>query len=314
MESVEHLVEGRESWKIGVGGFMTRFRGILATLILGLLSGGIFAWGDAAKKWCEPTFTLPTLPVLIACTIFIFAAILVTILVIRAKSIRSLELKWQLHEIAHFFRDRVCWAHRFGMDQKKSKGSNHAQDSFRSFCDESCNRIRDYFRTLTGDKHIEAGIRIADKLTHDPSSQEVFYCTAGRSNGLNSARDLTSCPIPANKGVPRFFLDLKDCRGVLIYHDLERAIKQGAFMQTQNETDYAHEIRTMMVAPINGWTGKRNDMIGLLYITSRRDVFRAKHVDPLKAIADMLGTTMPRIADCRLYSVLSALIRVTFVR
>jgi hypothetical protein len=77
---------------------------------------------------------------------------------------------------------------------------------------------------------------------------------------------------------------------VLFYSDITKAIAEKAFLKTRNEEMYPDEIRTMMVAPLNGWDGNSNDMLGILYITSRRTGgFKATQVDSVKFVADALA-------------------------
>ena len=53
---------------------------------------------------------------------------------------------------------------------------------------------------------------------------------------------------------------------------------------------YTDEIKTMMVAPLNAWDGKRQSMIGLLYVTSReKNIFSIKYVDSMRFVADIVA-------------------------
>jgi hypothetical protein len=63
------------------------------------------------------------------------------------------------------------------------------------------------------------------------------------------------------------------------------------------------------VAYIKGWDGEKNAMLGLLYITSRKDIFSRKNVDSLSMLADMLGMATSRIVFC-LYAERKVLINV----
>ena len=204
-------------------------------------------------------------------------------------------LKWYLHQLAHYLRDRNVKGEELAIE-KKGLSKTQTEDSFLTFCNEICNYSRAYFRELIKDNTVECAIRLADKHTDDPSDQNIFYCTAGRSQGFNPGRDEASEPIPANRGVPCFFLRQK-CHGVLIYHDLKKSADNGTFIITENEKRYHNDLKTLMVAPINGWTGKHKSMIGLLYVTSKGNPFRVKHVDSMRLIADMLAKAIPRIVD-----------------
>jgi len=99
----------------------------------------------------------------------------------------------------------------------------------------------------------------------------------------------TETPVPHQKPICRVNGNCWS-QGILIYNDLNKAATVGAFKLTENDSKYADEIRTMMVAPLNAWDGNRQSMIGIIYITSReRKTFSAKHVDSLRFIADKVA-------------------------
>lgn len=87
---------------------------------------------------------------------------------------------------------------------------------------------------------------------------------------------------------------------MLIYHDLDEANTFGLYKKTRNDELYSLDVKTLMVAPINGLDTLRKKervMVGLLYVTSKRDSFRSEHIEPLSAIADMLGIAVPQITE-----------------
>lgn len=293
---VEHYTDGQNSWSYDYFGLLKRIRGIVSMVLIGLLSGGWFSWYYFVMGKLGGSFEVPVFYFILGVVIFIFLIIILFLLIARSKSIKSLRLKGSSHSIMHYMRDRISAAEQFSRNGNKSQHGAMLQELFRGFCDESCNLIRSYFRCLIGDQTIEVALRIADKAGGDPNCNQVLYATAGRSDGLNPNRDRTSKSIPASEGVPLFFLKQKGCRGVVFFNDLNEAIRQGAFLKTKNEELYPKEIKTIMVAPVNGWCRHRTDMVGLLYITSQKDVFRIKHMDSLRAFADVLGVAIPRIA------------------
>lgn len=301
MEHVEHFTEGRSLSQAGIKVLLRRNKEYLCAMLINLLAGGIFAWMEFLAshpvKETGVTFTISVLRLLVFLSLFVALMVFLIWKWKRRQSGRVERVRAKLHELAHLLRDRVADAEAFTEEAKETRASTQAVADLASICNESCNVIRDFFRALIGDSTIECCIRLAAKKTNNPSDPQVFYFTQGRSDGLNPSRDKTSEPIPANKGVPRFFLDRPSCMGVLVYHDLKKAISFNTFVQTQNEVLYPNEISTLMVAPINGWAGKRVMMIGLLYVTSRNDRFRQEHVDSMRMSADMLGTAVPRIVD-----------------
>ncbi|MBI3353795.1 MAG: hypothetical protein HY034_02760, partial [Nitrospirae bacterium] len=124
----------------------------------------------------------------------------------------------------------------------------------------------------------------------DDKTQKIVYTTVGRSSGLSSKREETTEGISANEGIPRFFIEEKGSQGILIYNDLHKASSMGAYKRTANDAKYPDEIKTMMVAPLNAWDGKRQSMIGILYIASREsNAFSIIYVDSMRFVADIIA-------------------------
>jgi hypothetical protein len=106
-----------------------------------------------------------------------------------------------------------------------------------------------------------------------------------------------SKPIPSDRGIARYLRD-KQRRGVCIIEDIEQAIKDNAWFETP--TDKLHDVKTMIVAPINGYIpssggATEKTMLGMLYVTSRGKRFSQFHCELLMALADLLGFTYPVI-------------------
>lgn len=285
---VEHFFNGKQSWIIGWG-FLTRVRGLL-TLVLAnvFLGGGIFAWWQyVLKPFSKQQLSLVW--VIIGVAVFAavsFSGIIATWYYIRRRRQQSLELDYLLHNLVHDMRDHTVAIN--------IRPHNANADSFRSFFNHTCGGIRDYFCKLLRTDDVECAIRMADKPPENSQIQE--FHTLGRSSGLEtSGRAHTSVPIPSNKGVISFFAARggdsteHDCRGVLIYHDIEKSEEIGAFFMTPNDRKFINEVRTMMVAPINGFDGTQKSMLGVVYVTSSKDIFSARHVDAFRGIADALG-------------------------
>lgn len=274
-------------WKLGVG--------LLLALFEGLVTGGVFDWINAFTQYRNMVVGFPLLPTILVLTIIVVVGIVTFSFARYTSRGRMLSVQKEFHQLTHYLRDEVVKAEVW-----MASGTKHTQGDhpLRPVCCQLCNHVRNIFRIITGDDTIECAIRIPDKKTDDQSSTEVYYGTAGRSDGFNPARDDKSQAIPANKGVARFFLNDKNKRGVLIYHDLVEAEKQGTYFMTENDRIY-DDVVTQMVAPINGWSGKDDTrMIGLLHITSRSDPFSIRHVDCLRAVVDTLGATLPLIVIC----------------
>ena len=155
---------------------------------------------------------------------------------------------------------------------------------------EVCENIACQFRFLTGDESISTAIRLA--VYHD-NQNVIVYKTFARTKGLNDKRKKTTEPIPINEGIARFLREEKKAQGILIYNDLDAAANVGSYKITENDRKDPKEIKTMMVAPLNAWAGKKDDMIGILYVTSRKKgVFSPVHVDQLVAAADLTAVAI----------------------
>lgn len=287
---VVHYVDGKDSWKLGFMGFLTRWRGHSTTILLGMpLMGVPFWWPD---KWSQ-TWSISPTNIVSHCSVALVVLLVSAFFYLRHRSIRSLSIKAQLHEIAHHLRDGVSELFRrtsapSGRPKKNDPRSEakHIVDFANSVSD----KARDYFRLLIGDQTIECAIRLAHEYPCLGGSPILKYRTVGRSSGLSAKRKTTSEPIPHNSGIPKFFRSVHDNQGILFYQDITTAISKDVFHKTKNEDHYPNDIITMMVAPLNGWDGNSNDMIGLVYITSRKSkVFNAAHVDAMKFIADSLA-------------------------
>ena len=216
----------------------------------------------------------------------------------------SLDIKALLHDFSHYLRDYQTKIFKRTAQQKGLFDKEDAElDRLSNYTDRVCEYTKDYFVLMTHDSTVNCAIRIAVE-TDDPNSKGtcVVYRTLGRSSGLSSARAESTEDIPSNQGIPRFLSDDQNCKGVLRYNDLEEAANVGVFKMTESERRFPDEIKTMLIAPMNGWDGKRHSMVGLLYVTSRNNnTFHRKHSDCMRFVADMVASsvcfTIQRIKD-----------------
>lgn len=219
---------------------------------------------------------------MVHCLVFLFT--------FRHRAKRSLDIKHYLHELAHFLCDQQTTAYKKLLSKDKSDDLDYETEQLRSYAKHVCERVKDYFTRLIKDTTVEVAIRLATKATEDDKAQKIAYTTVGRSSGLSSKREETTEGISANEGIPRFFIEEKESRGILIYYDLHKASSMGAYKLTMNDSKFSDEIKTMMVAPLNAWDGKRQSMIGILYITSREsNAFSIIYVDSMRFVADIIA-------------------------
>lgn len=300
---VDPFTEGRSAWTHGKIGFFTRRRGLIITVVLMLLTMGA-PWWLPAQFAIPATVTASTRVTIVIAAFLVGVALTGGFVYLRKRTIRSLDIKALLHDFSHYLRDYQTKVFKRTAQQKGLFDKDKVElERFSEYMGRVCEYTRDYFALMTHDSTINCAIRLAVE-TDDPDSKgtRIVYRTLGRSSGLSPARAETSEDIPSNQGIPRFFVDDHDCKGVLRYNDLEEAAKLGVFKMTESERRFPDEIETILVAPMNGWDGKRRSMVGLLYVTSRNGkVFQRKHVDCMRFVADMVAAsvcfTLQRVKD-----------------
>jgi len=144
-----------------------------------------------------------------------------------------------------------------------------------------------FFRILMRNKNITCAIRLASL-----SGGKESYITVARSSGLDLTRKDNTEPIPSDEGVARI-LRQKNQLGVLIVRDIMEAIKRNTWLPTKN--DSLPDVKSVMVAPINGFVNGHKAMLGLLFIGAKKDIFTRFHVDIVRGFADYMGTVYPVI-------------------
>jgi transcriptional regulator with GAF, ATPase, and Fis domain len=270
--------EGKNAWKADWYSFFIRKRGLVISTFISLLL-------LTSKPWWYPK----SFPTSISLSWIITALLLSFIPVLyylRRRTMRSLEIKSILHDLSHKIRDNHSKWFEILYSHKKSI----TEESYIMHFEALLGIIQRYFIEITNDKTIGVALRIAVASQND---ENVMYKTIARI-GLNSKRDETSEPIPANEGLPNYLIKKHEKCKVVIYYNLEEAIINDVFKKTKSEEVYPNDITTMMVAPLNAWDGKkRNRMIGILYITSKKEkIFEEKHVDSMRFIADVVAETV----------------------
>ncbi|MCI5122642.1 MAG: GAF domain-containing protein, partial [Candidatus Electrothrix sp. AUS4] len=98
--------------------------------------------------------------------------------------------------------------------------------------------------------------------------------------------------LPANEGVPRYLNEARDTCNVLVYRDLKKAIRKKVFLEAEDEA-IAKEVRSLAIAPLRAWDGKKKSMLGMVYLVSgRKKVFREEHIDAIRFLADILSDAL----------------------
>jgi hypothetical protein len=199
-----------------------------------------------------------------------------------------------LHNAIHDIRDATQRIqHLIRTGQRGEWHSSHRQVSW-----DVAELVATYFRHATRDPMVHCAVRLATTVTA-PDGEILVYTTKGRSHGMDKRRPQCSKDIPVDKGIARKLRD-SEMMGVFQLRNLQDAIDNDVWMPC--ESDKFPDVRFMIIAPIN-WhqvsdsnpTSLEKVMGGILYVTSPRDNLRAKHIEPLKAFADTLGTMYPAI-------------------
>lgn len=303
-EPVVHYSSGfsHTAWKRGFVGFFSRIRGILTSLLVTLVGGGIFSWLTALRQPAAADDG-GTIPYWAASALFFVIAAVAIIVVwttVRRYRTRFLRSQQRAHMLTHKLRDEVVHFSTMTAEQNTLTSQNRV-DMLRAASKEAADNIKQFFRCAAGnDRTILCSIRLADYMLDDTDQRHLVYKVIGRSEGFSPGRTYSS--IPYKLGVPGFFLRHKNRQGVLVYHDIDTAESMGALYRTENDKQFPDDYRTFMVAPINGRDRRGGEqMIGLLYVFSCEDRFGIEHVDAIRAIADTLGIVFPEMMDmlCR---------------
>jgi hypothetical protein len=277
MNKVWPSVDPLSEWKKGFFGWVHRHRSLAIQL---LTESGL-----AAVLWKGLGWRAGVAVVVCCLPATVFFALE------RRYWIRELSIGADFHKIAHFMRDEVAELRRLARQADQGQylyafGQIHAK---------LCERIARYFQSATNDPTVNCAIR----LSVDEGSGPV-YKTVGRSLGMDPQRAARSVPIPVGEGLARTLRDHNHL-GVCHIRDIKEAIEAKWWMQCPS--DAFADVKVLMAAPIN-WdhhtTGQRV-MGGILYITSRRDNLRARHVEPIKAFADLLGSVYPAVTGTPQY-------------
>lgn len=265
-------VEPETEWQHGLVGLAVRWKGLVAWAVGDTALAGLSFW---VIHWALGV-------VLLIAGIFVAASLMI----VRHYRLQRLTTDNRLHAFCHSTRDDV--AELLACDKRKQAENLQKLSSFYL---KSAQQIVDFYRDLTGDSTIGSAIRIAEVV-----DETDMYVTKARAGHINqAARSSKSEPVASDEGLPRT-LRTKEYEGVLIIEDIPYVINAGMWNKTAN--DELPDIKSVIVAPINGWNNGQRVMLGMLYVTSAKSgTFKPSHVAPLNAFVDILGTVYPIILD-----------------
>ncbi len=262
--TVDPRIESTAGW----GGWFLRLRGIATTV---LVDGGISALLFLRDHWWASF--------LVACAGLCLAVFL---LITRKHRLIQLESDLRLHALIHSARDHAS-------SILSCNSYEQCVQRFHAFHGMFVEHVADFFRERICDKSVNSAIRLAEHV-----DGRRCYVTRGRSNGLDPSREQNTEPIPSDTGLARALTD-KDMLGAYLVPDIPFAAGHGLWQKTKN--DDLPDVKTVICAPINGYESGTKMMLGILYVTSRDDVFSPGHTLALKAIADYLGLVYPLLLE-----------------
>jgi len=257
------------AWREGFG-WALRARTIFGATVIEGISTIVSIWLE--KPWWV------TLSLVLA-----FTVLTVSLYVVRRLRVAQLWVGKAAHQFFHCLREDVNEIIKMAVSDKESDKKLY-RHRYRQFHCDAAERIADYFRSATGDHSVGASIRLAES----PDK----YTTVGRSKRLNPNRAELSQSFPAEQGIARL-LRIKNKLGVYFIRNIRQAIENGVWVETA--TDSLTDIKTVMVAPINGYIRGKKAMVGILYVSSAENPFMQMHIEPLMAFADALGIVYPFI-------------------
>jgi hypothetical protein len=290
---IRHYKTGRDSWKVGFRHYWLRIRGLITGLAIMAATMGVPWWWQDDWKW-QPIPSAVTLSVnRVAASLSSIALLLLVAVFIyaRRRAQRSIECKDKLHAISHVMRDAYCDLLARTGARKSKHDILHEKRHLLDTSSAIAKSIVDYYKALTGASCVSAVIRLAEDPPED-GKNEAWFVAVGRAGSTDHTRGSTSEPIPMTEGIPKLFKSDKiGASGVLFIHDLDKAIRYGAYKETKNEKTFPNDYECVIAIPLNGYNGQRKDLIGLLTITgrARHKLLRVQHIDLLKAIGDRLA-------------------------
>ena len=192
------------------------------------------------------------------------------------------------HKICHHLRDQAQRVVETALiDDSVPERKIRYVERYQRFMDDTVERIAEFFRALTDDQEVNCALRLAEKR-----SDGMVYATVARSKGMHEGRKTESQAIPYDQGIAQALRTRKQ-KGVIIIRDIPAEISDGNWHQCAS--DRFSDVKTLMIAPVNGFESISKSMLGMLYITAPDDPFRRMHTESLKAAADLLGLVLPTI-------------------
>lgn len=273
MEPFEHfdLIDVDKEWMRGFRGYWLRVRGIVTAVGTPSTASTFLKYHDYVG------WTAFALLILLGLCLGAF------LLIYRREFTRQCRANTSLHELFHASRFEIWKLHN-------STDESEFMARLEGFHNTLAERIAGFFRDSVGDSSINVAIRLAESVCGKDQ-----YATRGRSSKMDPRRAEQTEPLGFDEGLARHLTE-NQRMGVTIIRDVDQALVKGIWKRTKN--DSLPDMKTLMISPINGFAkNAQKVMLGVVYVTSRKNPFRASHTIPLKALADLLGFLYPSIME-----------------
>lgn len=273
----EHLpyVDPDDVIEKGLGWFF-RYRGLAlqAGIDFGILS---------AVKWLVKNW------VFLSGVSFFLLSVFLLSWQIRRHRLQIVRLAHSFHNVTHFLRDKVTELPAALESAKKNGDFSAYNTAYKAFNAEIAARLAGFFEILIRERTVGCAIRCAER-----TNGKIGFSTVARAGGLwKDKREELSQPIPIDKGVARMLRE-KEKKGVFLVRDIKEAGKYPDIWY-RTPTDDLPDAKQVMVAPINGNILGQKEMLGLLFVTTKKKDLHFKYAEHLMSFADMLGLVYPQI-------------------
>jgi len=268
-------IDPQDEWKRGIA-FFLRIRGIF------ICSGTDIGLTVAAH------FFLGWQTALMVLSIGIVA--IAALFVFRKVRVRDLQLGVRMHALFHFLRDEMETVVAPFSGETSEIAMLKYRERFRHVHNDVAELIASFFRRLLRDDTVNCAIRLADA-----TSGKREYVTWGRSKNMDQTREERSKPVPSEGSIAAALMRQEE-RGVYYIPNVRQVSEEDKKDKWRHDPNCElPDVTAAMVAPINAWDLGKKYMLGLLYVTSAKNKMSHLSVEPLKAIADVLGCVYPRI-------------------
>ena len=278
----EHYINGFDSWKLGLAGFLLRLRGQLFVIILAFifLLYVRWIWPNLNFLHFNYTLTLSSSNLIKYVIPFLVSTYLISLTIKRYLYIKKANKKKLIKKLSDT------------LDCDVSK-TEIASISFGDICNRACEIIASYFRIVVNDSSIHCVMKVA---IAEEDYDDILYKVVGSSKNAISMK-LISNSMMSLDGIARFFLNI-DGQGVLIIRNISEAAELGMISKEEVDNIWCvFSMNTLMVSSLIWFKNNNSVVLGFVYLTSDSNVFNANHVDDLIALSESISPKIIKIVE-----------------